>query len=134
VPPETPVVITTDDDLRSLRAWLVESTDLRGRIQFDTREPAPGELAGGAVEALIAVLAPGVLAGVVSWIRHRSSDIAVKITRADGTCVELSGSRLRRLAASELAAEIERLDRMLDAPAEGPDGPDRSGPDRSLPG
>lgn len=106
-----------------------------GRIQFEVGEPAPGELAGGAVEALVAVLAPGVIGVIVSWIRHRSSDVTVKITRADGTCVELTGSRLRRLAAPELAGEIERLGRILEPLAEssnGP-GPDRSGPDGSLP-
>jgi hypothetical protein len=67
---------------------------------------------GGAITALAGVL--------VSWLRHRTSDLTVKITRPDGTTFEVVGSRVRGLDGAHLGAEIGRLAEQLTTAAPTP--------------
>ncbi len=77
---------------------------------------------GGAVTALAGVL--------VSWIRHRTSDLTVKVTRPDGSSVEVDGKRIRRLEAEALTVEIERLaEQLTAAPAPAVEAPDQDATD-----
>lgn len=70
------LVSTTDveaaDELRSLRAELLDDADWRGRVELMERPPEPGTL-GPVVEALKLVLDPVSLAAllgtVAAWLR-----------------------------------------------------------------
>ncbi len=116
------VVITengTADDLRSLRSWLLDTDSLRGRVDLVERPPDPGQL-GPALEALVVILGPGgaataLSAALLSWIRHRTSDLQLKLTQENGRSVELSARRVRALNADALRTQIEQLTRTLDS-------------------
>jgi hypothetical protein len=62
---------------------------------------------GGAVAALAA--------GVLSWLRSRTSDIDLEITKPDGSSVKISAKRVRKLNPEALRREIDRLCRALDS-------------------
>jgi hypothetical protein len=101
------------DDLRSLRRWMIDSGDLRGPFDLRQADPQPGEM-GSLTDALVVAAGSGgamtALAGVlISWLRHRTTDLTVKITRPDGSTLEVSGTRVRGLDALALGAEIDRL-------------------------
>jgi hypothetical protein len=121
-------------DLRSLRSWMIDTGDLRGPVELRQRDPGPGEL-GSLTDALVVAAGSGgavtALAGVlVSWIRHRTSDLTVKVTRPDGSSVEVDGKRIRRLEAEALTVEIERLaEQLTAAPAPAVEAPDQDATD-----
>lgn len=111
-------------DLRSLRSWMIDMGELRGPFELRRPEPRPGEM-GSLTDALIVAAGSGgaitALAGVlVSWLRHRTSDLTVKITRPDGTTFEVVGSRVRGLDGAHLGAEIGRLAEQLTTAAPTP--------------
>jgi hypothetical protein len=117
------VTITTPegssaDELRSLRVWLHNEDGLRGVVAPVERIRTPGQL-GPALEMLVASLTPGIAtgfsAGIMYWIRHRSSDIDVMLTKSDGTSIKISAKRIRKLDSNGLRAEIEQLRQTLES-------------------
>jgi membrane-associated two-gene conflict system component 1 (EACC1) len=107
------------DPARSLRSWLVDTSELRGRVRMVESPPRPGEL-GAWAEAVAVALGPGgaaaVLAGaVVSWSRWHRSDLRVTLRRKDGEEAEVQVKRLRGLDAAALPAVIDALQRWLDS-------------------
>ena len=96
------VTITTTggaEDLRSLRAWLVQENELRGRVSLPTAPPKEGTL-GSVVEVLLAAVGSGgaitvLVGGIISWLRHRSQDLTLEITRADGASIKIDAKRVR---------------------------------------
>jgi len=109
-------------DLRSLRRWLTDVDELRGRVDLRQPPPASGEL-GAVADVLMVALGSGGAAGALvsaltSWIRHRTTDLDLIVTRPDGTTIEVSGRRLRALDASQLSGAIERLAELMAGPAE----------------
>lgn len=121
-----------DDDLRSLRAWLVEEDELRGHVEMVEQPPAPGRLGPG-IDVLLVALAPGgaataLVAGLISWIRSRHGDIDVTGERdGDRTTIHVSARRVRGLDADGLKDEITQLVRALEETAA------RANGDRALP-
>jgi len=103
------------DALRSLREWLSDADELRGRVRLRPGDPPTGTL-GSLSDALViaAPVAGALVPALVSWIRSRHTDVNVKIDRRDGVSIEVSAHRLRRLGADALAAEIERLVRAVE--------------------
>jgi hypothetical protein len=107
------------DDLRSLRRWMIEDGELRGPFEFRQAGPRPGEM-GSLTDALVVAAGSGgaitALAGVlISWLRHRTSDVTVTVTRPDGTTLEFSASRIRGLDGSAVGAEIRQLAGQLES-------------------
>ncbi|MET8630553.1 hypothetical protein ABZW30_43805 [Kitasatospora sp. NPDC004669] len=89
------------DELRSLRAWLTDVDELRGRVTSVESPPVPGTL-GPVLDALAVALGPGGVAtalatAVFSWIRQRRGEVTLKISRPDGASVEISGKRVQGL-------------------------------------
>jgi hypothetical protein len=125
------------DELRSLRGWFSDADELRGQVRLRGAEPPPGTL--GSLADTLVVTTPVVAAVVpvlVSWIRSRHTDVDLKIGRADGTSVEISAQRVRRLHADQLSGEIERLIHALEPgrPEPGRAEPGRAEPGRAEPG
>ena len=108
----------TGDDVRSLYRWLAAEDDLRGRVHLIQSPPQSGTL-GTLPDLLQVVLANGgagaVLAGaVVAWVRNRTTNVTVKLTRRDGTTAEVSAERLRRKDAAMVQAMVADLSEALD--------------------
>jgi hypothetical protein len=108
------------DELRSLRAWLIEEDQLRGRVQLVADAPEHGTL-GPDVQALVVALGPGgavaVLAGgLVAWLRQRTSDVRITVRRDAGhVSVEMSVEGLHRLNDAGLRRLISDLEHVLGA-------------------
>jgi Effector Associated Constant Component 1 len=108
------------DQLRSLRAWLVDEDLLRGRVAWVERPVGPGALGAGIAEAF-SVAAGSVeaistlMSGIISWIRqragqrHPATPVAVTLTFADGAQVEISTTVAGEWSPAELDAQITRL-------------------------
>jgi hypothetical protein len=103
------------DELRQLRAWLVDVAELRGRVHLVQSSPEPDAL-GADVSALLVALGPGgamtALAGaVIAWVRHQSSDVTLKVTRSGKHQVSVSveARRVKRLDAEALQAQVTSL-------------------------
>jgi hypothetical protein len=128
----TPAGPATGDDLRSLRTWLSDVDELRGRVRIRPADAPPGTL--GVVTDTLVVTAPIVAAlapALISWIRSRHTDLTLTVTGSDGSSVEISAQRMRRLGAEELGPEIERLIRTLDETRSGADAAPGSAGDRA---
>jgi hypothetical protein len=96
------------DELSSLRRWLGDEAEFRGRVRVERAAVGPGEM-GGLIDALSVSLASGgaltVLAGSVSvWLRQKRSTLTVRIVNADGSSQEISA---RGPAADTLAKKID---------------------------
>ena len=106
------------DDLRSLRQWLADDGELPGPFELRHAAPRPGQM-GSLTDALVVAAGSGgaitALAGVlVSWLRHRTSDLTITVTRPDGSTVEINASRIRGLDGSAVGEQITRLAEQLD--------------------
>jgi hypothetical protein len=119
------------DELRSLRAWLLEEDELRGRVETRERPPAPDRL-GPVLEALqiVATPAAGVLsAALVAWLRARAGTVRLVLTPEHGDKVELEAKNIQGLDTDALAALTERITRV----ANGNSGPTALEPGRPRP-
>lgn len=122
------------DELRTLRAWLTQEEELRGRVTLtQDGPPEPGTL-GTALEALSVSIESGgaatvLIAGIISWIRqrygqrHRASTTVIKLRRADGTMVEISAATAGTWSTAEIAAQIRQLVHDLDPGTQTSTGP-----------
>lgn len=117
------------DLLRSLHGWLSGEPEWRGRVEL-VEGPAREGTLGGWLEALSVVVAPGGLAvglvsAVVAWARSQSvGEVVCKLTRPDGTAVEVSAPVARSLRGpDEVRTLVEDLSRKLGDTAPGPHTP-----------
>jgi hypothetical protein len=104
------------DQLRDLDAWLMKETELAGHIRLHERDAAVGEL-GPVTDLVQAALEPGgavsaFAAAVVAWLKFRTADVKITVTRADGAPhTELAARRVKGLDAAGtqvLARELAR--------------------------
>jgi Effector Associated Constant Component 1 len=98
----------THEDLSSLRQWLADEPEFRGRVRIVEAPIREGQM-GGLAEALSVGLASGgaltVLASSVSvWLRERRSKLTVKIVKPDGSSQEITASGP---AADVLATKVD---------------------------
>jgi len=110
---ELAVTASVEADLRALQDWLAEDPDLRSRVHVRESPPAPGTL-GPVLEALLVAVGPGGVASafaatLISWIRHRTGDVQLRVTRGDGSVVEISGTHVRELTPAELRDLLRQL-------------------------
>jgi Effector Associated Constant Component 1 len=113
---------------------MLDVRNVGGPVDLRRADPKPGEM-GSLSDALVVAAGSGgaitALAGaLVSWLHHRTTDVTVKITRPDGTALEVEGRRVRGVDAQQLSALIEDLAAGLggsSAPAEARKG-DESAP------
>ncbi|HEV8558659.1 MAG TPA: hypothetical protein VGR06_20005 [Actinophytocola sp.] len=96
------------DELGSLRRWLADEPEFRGRVRMQEAPVQFGQM-GGLVEALSVAVASGgaltVLANSVSvWLRERRSTLTVKIVKPDGTVEDINASGR---AADTIAAKVD---------------------------
>lgn len=114
------LTVTGDDApaaMRSLQAWLAGQDELRGRVRPLVAAPQPGAM-GSVTEVLLVTLGPGGVASAVasvliSWIRRQSGPVRVRVTRPDGTEVELDADHVRGLSMEEVRSLVAKLRAML---------------------
>jgi hypothetical protein len=109
-------------ELRSLRRWMLEVRSLNGPVDLRQAEPGPGEM-GSLTDALIVAAGSGgaitaIAGALISWLRHRTTDLTIKITRPDGSTLEVDGKRVRGVDPDQLEAMIGELAARLGPPAE----------------
>lgn len=76
------------EEVQSLRAWLADEREFRGRVELDAVPVQPGEM-GALTDVLTVALASGgavtVLANSVSvWLQQRHSALRVEVRNPDG--------------------------------------------------
>jgi hypothetical protein len=103
----------------ALAAFLDQQPQLRGRVHLI----GDGQQTGGisqSVAMIIIDLGPTVLGTfaslVIAWLRHRTGNAHVTITRADGTKLDLQAQRVKNLSGPELTALATELGKALNAP------------------
>lgn len=101
------------EHVADLAAWLDAEDTLRGC----TRR-APGPVPEGALGADLAQLAVSLGSGgaatamasvVVAWLRRRAGAVSVRVTRPDGSALELRADRVRALDAAGLRVQVDQL-------------------------
>ncbi|WP_237774072.1 effector-associated constant component EACC1 [Actinosynnema sp. ALI-1.44] len=121
----------TADELRSLRQWLSDVDELRGRVTAVESPPAPGAL-GPVPDALVVALGPGatttaLATGLVAWLRDRHGEIRVKLTLSDRRTVELAAKSVAGLDAEAVEKQVAELSRLIASDGKDwmdrPDGP-----------
>lgn len=99
-------------DLEALSGWLSAEPDLRGLITSAQGSPAHDELGLVADVLVAAVGAGGALSVLVSSLKTflsqpRGAKVCLKLTRPDGTTVELTADRVRSNSLAELVALVK---------------------------
>ncbi|MET8539995.1 hypothetical protein ABZW03_04965 [Kitasatospora sp. NPDC004799] len=106
----------------SLLSWLRAEDELRGYVELVAPPPQPGSLGALADVLTVAVGAGGAASGLTSaliaWIRRRTGETVVQVTRADGSSIELRATAVRALDADDVAALVREVSASLaDGPA-----------------
>jgi hypothetical protein len=113
---------TSPDELRALRAWLLEVDELRGCIR--TRErPPDSERLGPVLDALEVVADPAaavLTASLVAWLKTRVGNVRLVLASASGSKVELDASKVQDLDVDSLSELTERLTRLISDASPGP--------------
>ncbi|MFF9644894.1 effector-associated constant component EACC1 [Kitasatospora aureofaciens] len=122
----------TDADrgaVASLLAWLRAEDELRGRVELEAAPPQPGSLGTRTDVLTVAVGTGGAVSGLTSaliaWVRRRGGETVVRVTRADGSSVELRATAVHGLkpdGVAELVREVGRSFADRPGPAALPDG------------
>jgi hypothetical protein len=106
------------DQLRDLYAWLTKEPELVGYLRLHERDAPTGEL-DPVTDLLQAALEPGgavsaFAAAVVAWLKFRTADVKVTVTRADGAPhAELAARRIKGLDAAGTQALAHELAQSL---------------------
>lgn len=106
------------DELRSLRTWLVDDDDFRGRVRLHEADPARETLTGGIVNALtvaVGSLGTALATVLVTWLRTRVGRVRLRVTRPDGEVVELNVEQVRGLDAENTWLRVAQLADLLNA-------------------
>nr|WP_223244855.1 hypothetical protein [Streptomyces sp. CBMA156] len=113
--------------LASLLSWLRAEAGPYGRVGTVGAPSPPGTLGTVADVLTVAVGAGGAASGLTSaliaWIRRRTGDTVVQVTRADGSSVELRATAVRGLSADSVAALVREVGESL---TDRPGGPARA--------
>jgi hypothetical protein len=104
----TLTVVGGADGLRSLTRELGEVDELRGAVRSAVGAPRSGEL-GALDEALVVAVGQGgaltvLVTVLIAWLRRRAGEVVIKLTKADGTAVEVKATQVRAMAAEDLKA------------------------------
>ncbi|WP_031084685.1 effector-associated constant component EACC1 [Streptomyces sp. NRRL WC-3549] len=115
------------DQLRSLREWLTDAPELRGRVGAVERPPQPGTL-GPVLETLAVALGPAgavtaFATGLVAWLRTRRGDVHIKVTLPDRSSLELTAERVSGLDAGTVQQQVKDLADLLNRQQGEADGP-----------
>ncbi len=86
-------------ELLSLRSWLSQDEELRGRVEVSEPELAPGQMGGLADALVVAVGSGGVLTVLAQqvqvWLKQHRSSVEVRISEdADSRTVTISADHL----------------------------------------
>ncbi|WP_267895439.1 effector-associated constant component EACC1 [Streptomyces sp. CB01201] len=119
-----------EEQLRSLRDWLADSQELRGRVDAVERPPETGTL-GPVLDALSVALGPAgavsaFATGLIAWLRSRRGDVHIKVTLPDGSSLDLAAKRISGLDTPALQRQVEQIADLLGSwQAAGADEPER---------
>lgn len=100
------------DSLQELKEWLSSQEQLRGRIHLIEHRRQSGALTETIVSLAADLGPPGLAAlgtALVTWLRHRTSDVRVAVRRQDGTRFEISTRRVRSMGQAEIKALVDQL-------------------------
>lgn len=102
------VTVAVDGDdagatLGALFDWLRREEVLRGHIRFRSAAVTPAAM-GSLDEALLVVLSSGGAVSVLArslteWVKHRTIDVRLTLTRPDGETIEVDARRIQDPAA-----------------------------------
>jgi hypothetical protein len=95
-------------DLEALSEWLDDEPQLRHLVEPDRAVPSTGELGAVADGLTVAVGTGGAITVLASSLKvflsqPRGQRVQLKVTRSDGSSVELSADRVRDVSVAELA-------------------------------
>lgn len=125
----------SSDELRRLRAWLVEDDELRGRVRSVQRPPAQGAL-GPVLESLEVIAQPAaaaLAAALVTWLRSRVSRFRLEVRTERGAQVVLDSRQVKAMDPNEVNELVGRLSEVI-ADASGPDRVERDAGEPPTPG
>jgi hypothetical protein len=101
------------DELESLRDWLADAGELRGRVTGVEPPPPVGAL-GPVLDSVLIAMGPGGAAAafataLVSWLRHRGGAVKIRVELSDGTAVRVDATDVRRFDVAELRSLVETV-------------------------
>lgn len=118
-----------EHQLRSLQDWLVDSQELRGRVDGVERPPETGTL-GPVLDALSVALGPAgavtaLATGLIAWLRTRRGDVHIKVTLPDRSSLELTAQRVSGLDTDALQQQVTEIADLLGRHQRDADEPER---------
>lgn len=112
----TIVTLSADGDdagPADLARWLDEEDGLRGCVRREAG-PVPEGALGGELEHVAVTLgssgvATAMASVLVAWLRRRTGSVTVRLSRRDGSRLELRADSVRALDAEQLRAQVAQL-------------------------
>lgn len=117
------MLTVVDGDDGDLATWITAETELRGSVRR-VSEAMPSETLGAGPAAQLTVsLASGGAATtlartLIAWLQRRAGSVTVRVSRSDGSTIELSARRVREMDATAIRAQVDQLASMV-SPASG---------------
>lgn len=109
----TLVLDGTSDDAIHLDESLNWNRELRGWARLVPGAAPEGTLGTDLTQLLVTLESGGMAAAfasvLVTWMKTRAGSVTVKVTRKDGTAIELKADRVRGLKPEDLQTQIAQL-------------------------
>ncbi|MEV3965594.1 hypothetical protein AB0M34_32745 [Nocardia sp. NPDC050193] len=114
-------------ELASLREWLIAEDQLRGVVRVVEIVPGPGKLGADLANTLIVAVGGGgaatvavrvISTTVIAWLQRRSGEVNVKLTKHDGSTVEISATNVRDLTLAGFDSMTTELAEKLSDPSD----------------
>jgi hypothetical protein len=103
--------------LESLRHWVGDMSELKGRVNEVTAPPPPGTL-GPFLESIVVALGSGAAgtafaSALLAWVRQQSGAVKVQLDLPDGRQVHVDATQVKALSAAELREQVASILREL---------------------
>lgn len=115
--PEREAVATLVVDngaIGDLGTWLDAQDELRGHVRREPDDIPEGALGAGLGQIALTLASDGAAATaaasvIIAWLRRRTGSVSVRVSRPDGSLMELHAERVRALDQAELQAHVDQL-------------------------
>jgi hypothetical protein len=109
----TLVVEGSQEDTVQLAVWLEAEDELRGCVLREMDPVSDGVLGAGLAQLAVSLgsggMATAAASVVIAWLRRRAGKVSVRLSRADGTALELDAERVKLMDQAGLHALAEQL-------------------------
>lgn len=111
--PVEAMLAVVDSDAGDLAAWLADEDELRGCVRRVPAAVPAGTLGAGLSQLAVSLASGGTATAlastVIAWLRRRNGPVTVRVSRPDGSTIEVRADRVHEMSADALGVLADQM-------------------------